>query len=79
MFYIREITLFCLEKRLSKHKMTICSKNVGGMATLPPLAAPMALGRLTVAIPLGNKPCLCPQHHSCPQQEESIFALHLLP
>jgi len=25
----RRITLFCLEKRLSKHKMAICSKNLG--------------------------------------------------
>jgi len=30
MFDFRRITLFCLEKRLSKHKMTIFSKNVGG-------------------------------------------------
>jgi len=27
MFDFRRITLFCLEKRLSKHKMTIFSKN----------------------------------------------------
>jgi len=37
----RRITLFCLEKRLSKHKMTICSKNVGGTWPLCPLATPM--------------------------------------
>jgi len=31
------ITLFCLEKRLSKHKMTMFSKNLGGaMAHLAP-------------------------------------------
>jgi len=29
-FDFRRITLFCLEKRLSKHKMTIFSKNLGG-------------------------------------------------
>ena len=29
MFDFRRITLFCLEKRLSKHKMTIFSKNLG--------------------------------------------------
>jgi len=29
MFDFRRITLFCLEKRLSKHKMTILSKNLG--------------------------------------------------
>ena len=38
MFDFRRITLFYLEKRLSKHKMTIYSKNfVGGMA---PFALP---------------------------------------
>jgi len=37
MFNFRRITLFCLEKRLSKHKMTIFSKTVGGMA---PFASP---------------------------------------
>jgi len=41
MFYFRRITLFCLEKRLSKHKMSMFSKNLGGMAPLPPLATPM--------------------------------------
>jgi len=30
MFDFRRITLFCLEKCLSKHKMTMFSKNVGG-------------------------------------------------
>jgi len=29
-------TLFCLEKHLPKHKMTIFSKNLGGMAPLVP-------------------------------------------
>jgi len=38
MFDFRRITLFWLEKRLSKHKMTMFSKNLGvGMAPLPPL------------------------------------------
>ena len=42
MFDFRRITLFCLKKRLSKHKMTLFSKNLGGnMAPLPPLATPM--------------------------------------
>jgi len=46
-FDFRRITLLCLEKRLSKHKMTIFSKNVGGaMAPLPPLATPMITGSL---------------------------------
>jgi len=42
MFDSRRITLFCLEKRLSKHKMTIFSKNFVGVWPLwPPLATPM--------------------------------------
>jgi len=36
MFEFRRITLFCLEKRLSKHKMTIFSKNLGGAWPLWP-------------------------------------------
>ena len=40
----RRITLFCLENRLSKHKMTIFSKTLGGtMAPFPPLATPMCV------------------------------------
>jgi len=31
MFDFRRMTLFCLEKRLSKHKMTIFSKNLEGV------------------------------------------------
>ena len=30
MFDFRRKALFCLEKRLSKHKMTLFSKNLGG-------------------------------------------------
>jgi len=45
MFNFRRIILFSLEKRLSKHKMTIVSKNLGGMTPFPPLAAPMDLQR----------------------------------
>jgi len=36
MFNFRRITLFCLEKRLSKHKMTIFSKNLGGHGLFDP-------------------------------------------
>ena len=37
MFDFGRITLFCLEKRFSKHKMTILSKNLwGAMAPLAP-------------------------------------------
>jgi len=36
MFDFRRITLFCLEKRFSKHKMTIFSKNLGGAWSLCP-------------------------------------------
>jgi len=39
MFEFRRITLFCLEKRLSKHKMTIFSKKF--WLLWPPLATPM--------------------------------------
>jgi len=42
MFDFRRITLFYLEKRLSKHKITIYSKNLGGPWPLwPPLATLM--------------------------------------
>jgi len=36
MFDFSRITLFCLEKRLSKHKRTIFSKNLGAMVHLAP-------------------------------------------
>jgi len=38
MFYFRRITLFCMEKRLSKHKMTISKKNLG--EAMAPFAPP---------------------------------------
>jgi len=41
MFDFRRITLFCLEKCLSKHKMIIFSKNLGENGPFPPLATPM--------------------------------------
>jgi len=43
MFERRRIRPFCLEKRHSKGKMTIFSKNLRGMASLVPLATPMVL------------------------------------
>ena len=39
-FDFRRVTPFCLEKRLSKHKMAIFSKNCGSMAPLPPWLRP---------------------------------------
>jgi len=49
MFDFRRITLFCLEKRLSKHKMTIFSKIFGGPRPLsPPLATPIAGGEASL-------------------------------
>ena len=36
MHEFRRITLFCLEKRLSKHKITIISKNLGGHGPFGP-------------------------------------------
>jgi len=41
MFDFQRITLFCLEKRLSRQIVTIVSKYLGGMAPLTPLATPM--------------------------------------
>jgi len=41
MFDFRRKTLFCLEKCLSKHKLKIFSKKLGGMTLLTPLATPM--------------------------------------
>jgi len=41
MFNFGRITLFCSEKRLSKHKMTIFSKNQWGHGPFIPLAPPM--------------------------------------
>jgi len=32
MFDFRRITLICLGYRLTKHEMTICFENLGGMA-----------------------------------------------
>jgi len=37
MFDFRRITLFCLGHCLSKHKMTVSSKNFGGWPPSPPL------------------------------------------
>ena len=54
MFDFRRITLFCLEKRLSKHKITTFSKNLrGGMTLLAPPGyayAWMAVEFLCIAI-----------------------------
>jgi len=55
MFDFRRITVFCLEKRLSKHKMTIFSKNLGGPCPLwPPLATPMFWYTLKTVFNWGN-------------------------
>ena len=43
MFEFRRMTLFCLEKRLLKHKMTMFYKNLGGHGPFSPLATPMVL------------------------------------
>jgi len=60
----RRILPFCLEKRLSKHKMTVSSKNLGGMAPFPPLATAMAPvlqhGQLTLQTDLSScGVCVC--------------------
>jgi len=47
------ITLFCLEKRLSKHKMTIFSKYFGGEhGPFAPLAMPMPLWQILTQLHL---------------------------
>ena len=59
MFDFSRITLFCLEKRLSKHKIPMFSKHFEGHGLFCfPLATPMLLGNIqqpwTVARPYGN-------------------------
>ena len=59
MFDFNRITLFCLEKRLSKQKMTIFSKHFGGHGLFgSPRATPVLLGNIqqpwTVVRPYGN-------------------------
>jgi len=50
MFDFRRIGLFCLGYRLSKHKITICSKHFGGHGSLGPswlhLCTKMVEGKL---------------------------------
>jgi len=47
-FDFRRITLFCFEKRLSKHKTTIFSKNLGAWPLSPPLATPMPIAFIPI-------------------------------
>ena len=53
----RRITLFCLEKRLSKHKMTIFSKIFfGGNGPFgPPLATPMVCSKTSHSVSAHSK------------------------
>jgi len=51
MFDFRRITLFCLEKRLSKHKMTTFSKNLGSDS---PFGLPLTM---SMAIFLNHNRC----------------------
>ena len=65
----RRITLLCLEKRLSKHKMAIFSKHLGGHGPFrPPLATPMAKSEVEVRsasklnvmwCAIRSPPCIC--------------------
>jgi len=64
MFNFRRITLFCLEKRFSKHKMAIFSKNWGGHGSIG-LAPPLENFLRTPLIP----------HQSCMTQCLIFFAL----
>jgi len=58
MLDFRQISLFCLEKRLSKHKMTIFSKSLGGHSPFRPhwlrlcLETPGPLAALLIVIKL---------------------------
>ena len=53
MFDFSRMRLFCLEKRLSKHRMAIFSKNLGGEWPLwPPLTTPMDQTPLTFSTTL---------------------------
>jgi len=60
MFDFSRITLFSLEKRPAKHKITVFSKNFWGMAPLVPLATPMPVingaGVLCRAVEGGRTP-----------------------
>jgi len=56
MLDFRRITLFCLEKRLSKHKMTIFSKNLRGLGPSgPPLATTMTRSKPKTFRKIGNE------------------------
>ena len=52
MFEFRQITLFCLEKLLSKHKMTIFSKNLGGTWPLRPQGLRLCLAEQSFRLTL---------------------------
>jgi len=56
MFDFRRITLFCLEKRLSKHKLTIFSKNLGVPWLLWP---PPGYAYVALCYSFFSSDCLC--------------------
>jgi len=55
MLYFRRITLFCLEKRFSKHKITIFSKIFWGNGPFSPLATPMNIYPINTRIELTKR------------------------
>ena len=56
MFDFRRITLFCLENRLSKHKMTIFSKNFGRYGPFRPLCLRLcSLVNITCTLLFGGR------------------------
>jgi len=73
MIDFRRITLFCVEKRISKHKMTIFSKNLGdhGPFRPPSLATPMVVGGFNAPGDSAKESSHLPMH--------GIFAFLLLP
>jgi len=58
MFHFRQITLFCLEKRLSKHKITIF-QNLGGITPLAPSGYAYGSDSLSIFCNKGTIKCCC--------------------
>jgi len=78
MLDFRRITLFCLEKRISRHKMAIFSKTFGGPRSLwPPLDTPMIheLKTLITGFVLTNYVSIIPKAIPCSWTTIAILIL----
>jgi len=64
MFDSRRITLFYVEKRLLKHEMTVCSKNLGVHGPFAPLATPMLISFYQVVDASFQSPLVGPCIHT---------------